>query len=236
MWSHLQQYWNMDQKLKGCLHTPCVMGHVIKLLIYEPLTCHSGKSSHPARTHTLFLALLGTKVRTILSPARGIYFSFFYFLSQSGTVMAYMGGIDPTQTSTGVVNNSLIQCFSSFCKKKKDFGLKTNTLCINNKWIPRWKMCMSCVCRASHKSLKSRKHNSTYLGIYFFFLTDLGFYFNKGVRMVEAYKEESSDDRKQWDGLSDGLGQEWDWYPEIYQLLSLQVTGFRLCAQTRTLN
>lgn len=46
----------------GCLHTMCVMGHVWNLLIYKPLNCHSGKSSHPARCHSLLLSLLGAKL------------------------------------------------------------------------------------------------------------------------------------------------------------------------------
>lgn len=29
------------KNLKECLHTSCMMGFIIKLLIYEPLTCHS---------------------------------------------------------------------------------------------------------------------------------------------------------------------------------------------------
>lgn len=50
--------------------------------------------------------------------------------------MTHLRWNDPTQTFTGVVNDSLFQCFSLFVKKKKDLCLldqvlKMNTLSLN---------------------------------------------------------------------------------------------------------
>lgn len=159
----------MDRKLKGCLHNACVMGHVIKLLIYEPLTCHSGKSSHPARSHILFLSLLVAKVKSILSPAPGHLFQFLLFFEPEWNSYDIFGREwSHPNTHRCFLMTVYFIVFPLFVKKKKDLCLNTNTHSTNTEWIPRWNMYMSCVC--AEPAIKAfYKHNSTYLGVICFF-------------------------------------------------------------------